>query len=192
MPLSFFETWQLITCENGKEDKQFDNCYCLKCVYFFTLFMLGSSISIDHTKNNDQQMINGRCFLLPNVSHYDLIQHHLSSTWSISSIHLSSVQQWFSICSPIDMTSDVFFSHFYYSDESAHKRPVITMHLLNEFIPIDLLINVSISIRMLGNEMQRLNFCYCFSLEVQRVQYCGKVDAWKFLYKCWSVFKMLL
>lgn len=114
MPLSFFETWQLITCENGKEDKQFDNCNCLKCVYFSVSFFChvqdSQLASTTQKKSNDQQMINGRCFLLPNVSHYDPIQHHLSSAWSISSIRLSiSVQHRFSICSPIDFCFFFFF-----------------------------------------------------------------------------------
>lgn len=40
-------------------------------------------------QHNNCRMINGCCFLAPNVSHYNPIQHHLSFAWSISSIPLS-------------------------------------------------------------------------------------------------------
>lgn len=106
---------QLITCESGKEDKQFDNCnyeYCM-CASAELLSQWCSIISNGHThkkkrqqqqqqqQNNKHRMINGRCFLAPNVSHYNPIQHHLSFVWSISSIPLSitcGVRHRFSIC----------------------------------------------------------------------------------------------
>lgn len=142
MPLSFFETRQLITCENGKEDKQFNNCnYWRKknqdSQLAFATMGQKERERIKKKPASKVRMINGCCFLVSNVSHYNPIQHHLSCAWSISSMPLSiTMQHTFSICSANCTTSDFCISITRGIDciiLTTYERYAIMMHLSTLF-----------------------------------------------------------
>lgn len=127
-------------------------------------------------------MINGCCFLVSNVSHYNPIQHHLSCAWSISSMPLSiTMQHIFSICSANCTTSDfLYFHHERNRLHNTHNLRTICDHdAFINFISINLLNKMFFDRNALCVQLMRCKYwrlSFYFFLFWFRSAYCDKVD----------------